>query len=273
MNGKFHVDEMGNVSRGAPLPLPKVIDGIFVTTSRSSSLNNVGNESQIPPPPSGRLALDYAEKNPREFYHAISHAEPVENGMHHGHIMNDGGNNEDEMADIMGQLTIPYSTALHLAAGFHPDDDNALFTTQTPHKNGNSDTSLPRAPGGGVAPRMTEDGSGSGAHEIRNKYGALENAYDSAYQDSGAAMPEFADVTSNIAAGQKLANTGEFNPLEMANAQQQGVLLAQRHKARQAARKTPSVKIPQKHPRKHPHDCCKGKKKKDKCKECSSHKK
>lgn len=239
MSRTIHVDENGNIRKGPPLPLPRVLDGIYETSTRSSYLNTSGTESNIPPPITGRATL--ASMSPEELRHATSHAEPVENGLHHGHVMNDDNNDLDE-SELAGINQVPYAPFMRML--YTPyNTQGTLFTSQKrppPGAPKDPGPGLPKAPGGGVAPPAAIAGEGGvrggglhgGGLSGRTKRAGLTD-FDAGRANAeeerriaqlGTGSIPFGSVTNRLKQAQQRGFADGWNPLEMASEQAAKVL-------------------------------------------------
>lgn len=234
----IHVDEDGNIRKGPPLPLPLILDGIYETSTRSSYLNASGNESQIPPPMTGRRAL--AGMSTEQLRHATASAEPVENGFHFGHVENDenGEVDADQMRGINQQPYAPFMRMLYTPHS----REGSLFTSQRrppPGAPADPGPGLPRAPGGGVAPPAALSGQGkfrgpglNGGGLSGRSRGAGTTAFDAARaneaEDAIGAMLSsrkgLGSVTNRMHTAQQRGASGPWNPLEMMSEQASKVL-------------------------------------------------
>lgn len=216
---RIHVDENGNIRKGAPTSLPPVISGAFQTTGNAPPyLNYVGNESQIQSPPSGGNIIT----NPKLSRNGEYDVNAVDQGQHFGHVLNDDNGELDER-ELQGISQIPAQALFNLVYAPH-SGDGSLFTTQLPPPPGApvsrraaAGPGLPRAPGGGVAPRL-----GSYSYAERNLQKAADpvSVYDESLPNPKRGIAASADIhKANL-----LARAGVGNPLEMSNPQAQHVL-------------------------------------------------
>ena len=253
---RIHIDENGNVAAGPSLPLPLVLDGVFQTSSRSSYLNDNGNESGIPPPPSGRgVVNDFSRRYPGGLHNAYSHKEPVDNGLHHGHVMNDANGLLDE-SELSGITQFPARAMVSLAYAPHIGE-GTLFTTQSAPPPGTSGAGagygggLPRAPGGGVAPRQPPYGTplGPGDLRLKNRLSVYDAARVDKSEDKLAAEMsvdprQFGSIERRMKTAQKLAGTGDYNPLETINAQGAAILQKERSLSKKIGKHSKKSRIP-----------------------------
>ena len=267
---RIHVDETGNLRLGPPLPLPTLIDGIYegVSMVRGGNAynNTLGNESQVPPPPTGYETLSRLGGTD-QLRHGLAHAEPVENGLHHGHVMNDPNGLLDEH-ELAGYLPNLLPAALTFRNAYVPHlEEGDMFQSCLPPPPGapirNLKPQLPRAPGGGVAPRTAPGGvSGGYMMDQRRGQNSAQSVYDSVNLVERDAMKnnhmqlgvvglaghaEEPRGKQNLPGGdngrlgyaRKVAAEGDRNPLEMVNRQSAGVLssVASRQKSERSKRK------------------------------------
>lgn len=228
------VDEMGNIQKGPPLPLPRVLDRAYDLSVRSSCMNEVGAESYIPPPISGRQTL--AHISPHELRHATAAAEPVENGLHHGHVLNDP-NGELDARELAGVNQVPLTAMMNMAYDpFLNDGMNNMFVSAAPPPPGIAvgRPGLPRPSGGGVATRQAILGvGGPGASAAARRGGTLNTAFDVGRQKrseesmltSTMGSGSAGAVTSSMGRAAKMAAVDSaFTPIEMSSAQVQKVI-------------------------------------------------
>ncbi len=234
----IHVDESGNIRKGPPLPLPTILDGIYETSTRSSYLNVSGNESFIPPPVTGRRAL--SSLSGEQLRSATAEAEPVENGLHHGHIMNDE-NGEVDAGQLSGINQVAYAPFMRMLYTPH-SSEGSMFTSQkrTPHgAPANEGPGLPRAPGGGVASRaaLAGDGGFRGGGLNGGGLGGRTKRANVTDFDAGRSNQEedrrvellnahgaIGGPTNRLKMAQQRAFSGGWNPLEMMSEQAAKVL-------------------------------------------------
>lgn len=217
---RIHIDEYGNIAKGAPLRLPPVISGALRYTGGSVPyLNMVGNESQIQPPPSGRNILQGA----RNLRDVDNPPEAVDQNSSFGHVLNDD-NAELDDSELKGISQIPAQALFNLAYGPHTSE-GSLFTTQLPTPAGaprsaaaGAEYGAPRAPGGGVAPRRW---GYSDTDKDRRK--GDRSVYDEGLPTSSSKKRTISEA-SDLHTARLLAGAGVGNPLEMVNSQQQGIL-------------------------------------------------
>ena len=233
---RVHVDEAGNIRKGPPLPMPLVLDGAYALSTRSSYVNEIGPESMFPPPISGRATFNLLRED--ELYSATHTAEPVENGLHHGHVLNDP-NGELDRNELAGVNQVPATAMLNMAYDpFLNDGMNNLFTTQGPPPPGVSEggPGLPRAPGGGVTTReaILAAGGAGGSEAARRRGGAagsMSTAFDVARESRRAESNgvgfggSAGGVTRDLGRAARMAAVDSaFTPIEMTSAQAQRVL-------------------------------------------------
>lgn len=235
---RLHVDENGNLRKGPPLPLPILLDGVHDTATGRAFVNAVGNESQISTAVTGLGTLSRLGDNELSFAAAAS--EPVDNGLHFGHVLNDPNGELDE-SELMGIAQyMPTQAIMNLTyAPWTPE--GSLFTSALPPPPGaaadaGGDSAFARAPGGGVAPRDALLATGAGPTGTGRMTGVGRTAFDVGRVDvaeerrlremapSSAGRREISSVTNRLARASARSAEGGWNPLEMMSTQAASVL-------------------------------------------------
>lgn len=234
------IDGNGNVAKGAPLPIPRVIPGALVSPTLGGNIpyvNPVGNESQIPSPLSG---LPLLRRGGADIYNPEIERDPVNQGSHFGHVMNDEEGELDSQ-QLNGINQIPAQAVFNFM--YQPyTAEGSLFTTQLPpppgaplsaaaRERGPGSHERPRIPGvGGVGPTAGQYSHAQYGQSRREK-GRTVSIYDeessAAAKDSRAHTSSF-KTSASLAKARLLAGSGVGNTLEMVNPQSQKVTLGAR---------------------------------------------
>lgn len=238
----LHVNELGNVLKGPPLPIPRVINGVLAPTMGAGVpyVNPVGNESQIPSPPSGLRTLMMARGGDLDNPEAQRNA--VDQGSAFGHVLNDD-EGELDASQLNGINQIPAQAVFNFM--YQPfTGEGSLFTTQSAPPPGAplsaaaaaarmaSGREKPRIPGvGGVGPKASEYNRGP-HNNYRNEKGRSVSIYDeessAAARDSRAHRTSFT-TSASLTKARLLAGSGVGNPLENVNPQAQKVMMGVHH--------------------------------------------
>lgn len=251
----LHVDENGNIRKGAPLRIPPVISGSLAPTlgAQIPYVNPVGNESQIPAPPSG---FNILRRGGMDAYNPEVDRQPVNQGSHFGHVMNDEEGELDNQ-QLNGITQIPAQAVFNFM--YQPfTSEGSLFTTQSRPPPGAPVSAAsaaargmgqgrPRIPGvGGVGPMASQYSTNSSSSFARREKGRSVSIYDeessAAAKDSRKGTSSF-KTSASLAKARLLAGSGVGNTLEMVNPQSQAVTLRARGGVQKKHKK--SKKIPQ----------------------------
>lgn len=221
-----------SVPLGPAFPLPSVIDGIFGNSAGSYTRNQVGNESMIPNPISGKRTI---EKNPiiADSYGSASTRSGVVAASKErggvdplfGHIGADSFNSMSEQTQQMGVLNIPRGvlTSLSTPTSVNNGSQWNLFSAPIApgqKRSGMFESLLPRAPGGGVAPRAV--GTGMAHVPGRGSAGGRAGKTDAAPPDRNGNSG-----VSNRASDLKTVRAGERSSAEMMSKQSRRVAAQQ----------------------------------------------
>lgn len=250
---KIHVDTMGNIRKGAPSGLPPVISGALNFMGGSVPyLNPVGNESQIPPPPSGRNIL---AGHPALSEDPASERTAVDQGSHFGHVLNDD-NAELDGDELKGISQIPAQALYNLVYAPH-STEGSIFTSQHASLPGAraraGEGGAPRAPGGGVGPTLDKyigyDDSADAHRALqRGAGGDGINPYDAAATGGGGGEGSRMGIRAGaeLHKARLLAGAGVGNTLEMVNPQAQAVLSKEKARDVRGAAAKKKKKMPKK---------------------------
>lgn len=253
----LHVDENGNIRKGAPLRIPRVISGSLAPTlgAQIPYVNPVGNESQIASPPSG---FNIMRRGGMDAYNPEVDRQPVNQGSHFGHVMNDDEGELDNQ-QLTGITQIPAQAVFNFM--YQPfTSEGSLFTTQSRPPPGapvgaaaaarvgpGGGGGKPRIPGvGGVGPMASQYSKDNSHSFARSEKGRSISIYDeessAAAKDSRKGTSSF-KTSASLAKARLLAGSGVGNSLEMVNPQSQAVTLKARGGVQKKHKKT--KKIPQ----------------------------
>lgn len=220
-----------SVALGPAFPLPSVIDGIFGNSAGSYNRNQVGSTSMIPNPISGRKTI---ASNPiiADSYESaatktgIASAGPTDPLF--GHIGPESLLSRLEQSQMMGVLNIPRGAAHSLASVSSKDNGSQWNLFSAPVAPGSRATAqfqslLPRAPGGGVAPRAGGAGvGGAGEGGGRGRGPAVQGArtYNKPPDRNGN------EGVTNRAENLKSVRAGDRTPAELMSSQSRRVAAA-----------------------------------------------
>jgi len=221
---------MSFVALGPAFPLPSVIDGIFGNSAGSYNRNQVGAESMIPNPISGRKTI---ASNPiiADSFGSAANTTGVVGAPStdplFGHIGPESLLSRVEQTQMMGVLNIPRGVAHSLASTSSNDNGSQWNLFSAPVAPGSKMSAhfqslLPRAPGGGVAPR-------AGAATIGGTRGD-HRAYagGGAGRTNGSPPDRNGNVgVSNRADSLKSVRAGDRTPAELMSSQSRRVAAAQ----------------------------------------------
>jgi len=255
-----------SVPLGPAFPLPNVIDGIFGNSAGSYSRNQVGNESMIPNPISGRKII---ESNPviADSYESgasrggVVSATKGEGGQVDplfGHVGPESLLSRVEQSQMMGVLNIPRTAMMSLSSPASVNNGSQWNLFSAPVAPGSQLQSrfqslLPRAPGGGVAPRA--DGPAGIPGDQRGPRRGLAGAtYGTPPDRNGnSGVSSRADSLKTVRAGDRM-------PAEMMSGQSRRVAASQDRVGRKGG-----VSAPHTHKRKYKCRCG------GTCKSCKKH--
>jgi len=246
----LHIDANGNIRRGPPLSIPMVIGGSFGTTMGSNGtpyVNPVGNESQIPAPISGYNIMARGED---AMYNPEIEREPVGQGDHYGHVVNDYNAQIDSRA-MSGITQIPSQNLFNLLYQPYTAESSHgnMFSTQLPPPPGaphseraaqrlaGLSAGRPRIPGvGGVGPVASQYERAGGSSSRRAEKGRSVSIYD---EGAPEATKKGGPLTSsaNLAKARLYAGAGVGNNLEMTNPQGQNIMTREKKRDKKKGHK------------------------------------